>query len=318
LRPALVVTVNVAAVPMRFGRFGTWSPSSVRTPRCSPRLLALLVAASAALAGCGRSSPPRESPIDELETTLTPAAFARALRRSGGHFHAVTTLDIGPTGAAGQAPSARDAVTTTTDIWMDKAGHYRLLETNDRDGGREVVVFGKDLAVGLRYGRLIKRPVQEPEATRFLEEGLGGPIAAWEIARRFAEAARRDEGSGNAATSIIEVTKASEPQSVKAELETASGLQKWRDSVNVDTLAGQVRIAEGIGAAIKVNLEAHFGLTRENTPMNGIVKVAAELTELGKVAPHEPPQAEELQVRQRTVLEEKALLGRTGGEGAHK
>jgi hypothetical protein len=308
---------------MRFGRFGTWSPNSVRTPRCSPRLsrtLALVVTASAALtaSGCGRSSTPRESPVEELETTLVPGAFAKALRRAGGHFHAVTTLDIGPTGAAGQTPSARDAVTTTTDIWMDKLGHYRLLETNDRDGGREVVVFGKDLAVALRYGRLIKRPVQEPEASRFLEEGLGGPIAAWEIARRFAETARRDEGTGTAATSTIEVTKASEPQSVKADLENASGLQKWRESVNVDTLAGQVRIAEAFGAATKVTLEAHFGLNRENTPMNGVVKVAAELTDLGKVALVEAPQAEELQVRQRTILEEKALLGRTGGEAAHK
>jgi hypothetical protein len=306
---------------MRFGRFGTWSPNSVRTPRCSHRLLALLVGAVAAMttSGCGRSStPPRESPIEELETTLAPGSFAKALRRAGGHFHAVTTLDIGPPGAGGQAPGARDAVTTTTDIWMDKLGHYRLLETNDRDGGREVVVFGRDMAVALRYGRLIKRPVQEPEATRFLEEGLGGPIAAWEIARRFAEAARRDEGSGTTAASTIELTKASEPQSVKADIENASGLQKWRESVNVDTLSGQVRIAEAIGAATKVNLEAHFGLTRDTTPMNGVVKVAAELSDLGKVALVEAPQAEELQVRQRTILEEKALLGRTGGEGAHK
>jgi hypothetical protein len=270
--------------------------------------------------GCGRSSgPPRAAPVEELEDALAPATIAKALRRAGGgQYHAVTTLDIGPPGEAGQVPGARDAVTTTTDIWMDKLGHYRLLETNDRDGGREVIVHGKDLAVALRYGRLIKRPVQEPEVTRFLEEGLGGPVAAWEIARRFAEVARRDEGKGAVRSTIIELTKANEPQSVKADLDNGSPLQKWRESVNVDGLVGQVQIDSAAPAATKIKLEARFGLTRDGIPMNGIVRADAELRDLGKVAPLEAPQAEELQVRQRTILEERALLGRAGGEGAHK
>jgi hypothetical protein len=300
-------------------RFAARSSSSVRIWRA----LALLTAVSfvALTDGCGRSSaPPRESPVEELDSMLVPGAFAKALRRVGGHFHAVTTFDLGPPGAAGLVPGSRDAVTTTTDIWMDKLGHYRLLETNDRDGGREVIVHGKEMAVALRYGRLIKRPMQEMEATRYLEEGLGGPIAAWEIARRFAEVARRDEGAGqgNVRTSVIEVTKAGEPQAVKADFENASPLQKWRESINVDSLTGQVRIDETLAAATKLKLEAHIGLDREGIPLAGVVRVEAELGDLGKVAPMDPPQAEELQVRQRTILEERALLGRAVGEGAHK
>lgn len=257
--------------------------------------------------------------MEELENTLAPAGIAKALRKAGGgQFHAVTTLDIGPPGTAAQTPGIRDAVTTTTDIWMDKLGNYRLLETNDRDGGREIIVHGKDVAVALRYGRLIKRPVQEVEIGRFLEEGLGGPVAAWEIARRFAEVVRKDEGAGAERHTTLEVTKASEPQSVKADLEIASALQKWRESVNVDSLGGQVHIDGSTLLPMKINLEARFGLTREGTPLTGIVRTAAEVRDVGKVVPLEPPQAEELQVRQRTILEERALLGRAGGEGAHK
>jgi hypothetical protein len=256
--------------------------------------------------------------MEELDSALTPAAIAKALRRAGGgHYHAVTTLDIGPPGAA-QTPGARDAVTTTTDIWMDKQGHFRLLETNDRDGGREIIVHGKELAVALRYGRLIKRPLQEAEVVRFLEEGVGGPIAAWEVARRFAEVARKDEGSGAERTTTMELTKASEPQAIRAELVVASPLQKWRESINVDTLSGQVRLEGPNLVPTKLRLEARFGLNRDGTPLTGVVRVQAEVGDLGKVPPLEAPQAEELQVRQRTILEERALLGRAGGEGAHK
>jgi hypothetical protein len=311
LSPAIVVPVNVALV--RFD--STCVRQSTCARRSSARGWALMLAAVVGLAGCGRGSgPPRESPVEEMESTLAPAGIAKALRKAGGGvYHAVTTFDIGP-----QAGADRDAVTTTTDIWVDKAGHYRLLETNSRDGGREVIAHGRDLAVALRYGRLIKRPLQEAEAARYLEEGLGGPSAAWEIARRFAELARKDEGSGSARKTTIEVTKANEPQSVKADIETASPLQKWRESVNVDSLTGQVHIDGSTLLPMKIKLEARFGLSREGTPMTGLVRVDAEVRDVAHVAPLEPPNAEELQVRQRTILEERALLGRATGEPPHK
>jgi hypothetical protein len=242
-----------------------------------------------------------------LEGALEPAAIAKALRRAGGgHYHAVTTLQI-DTPIQGQAP-LRDAVTTTTDLWLDKLGHYRLLETNDRDGGREVIKHDKDLAVALRYSRMIRRPLEQAEATRFLNEALGGPAAAWEVARRFAEVSRQDDGKASA----YEVKKADEPQSVKADFESGSPLQKWRETVNVETLAGQVRLDDTSFAPLKGHLEVKFTLGRDGVAMNGLVRVDATVDGLGQTPPVEPPHADELPIRQRTVLEERALLGRTG------
>jgi hypothetical protein len=218
----------------------------------------------------------------------------------------------------GQAP-LRDAVTTTTDVWLDKAGHYRLLETNDKDGGREVIVHGKDLAVALRYSRMIRRPLQAPEATRFLHEALGGPGAAWEVARRFAEVSREDQAAGNGRVTAYTVKKADEPQSVKADFEGGSPLQKWRETVNVEALTGQARVDGESAAPLKAYLEAKFSLAREGTAMNGLVRVDASIEGLGQVAAIEPPHADELPTRQRTILEERALLGRTSApEGAQR
>jgi hypothetical protein len=275
----------------------------------------LAVVVALAVTGCGRSSgPPREPPLDELEAALEPAAMAKALLRAGGgHYHALTTLQI-DTPVPGQ-PALRDAVTTTTDLWLDKLGHYRLLETNDRDGGREVIKHGKDLAVALRYSRMIRRPVQEPEATRFLTEALGGPAAAWEVARRFAQVSRKDEGKSSA----YEVKKAEEPQSVKADFESGSPLQKWRETVNVESLSGQARLEGTTLVPLSSRFEVKFTLARDGVPMSGLVRVEAALDGVGQTPPVEPPHADELSTRQRTILEERALLGRTNApEGAQR
>lgn len=285
------------------------------------RVVTLLTLATLApVTGCRRSvEVPRQPPLEELEGGLSPAGVARALRRAGGgHYHAVTTMEFDSPGPPGQA-ALKDGVTTTTDAWVDKAGQYRLVETNDRDGGREVILHGKDLAVALRYGRLIRRPMQEPETTRFLEEALGGLNAAWEIAGRFAEVTRRDEATASGNATIYEIKKAAEARAVKADFENGPPLQKWRETVNVDALDGLVRLDAASMAPLQAKLEARFSLNRDGVPMTGLVRVDAEALELGQVKPIEAPQAEELQVRQRTILEERALLGRAGGtEGAHR
>ena len=58
------------------------------------------------------------------------------------------------------------------------AGNYRIVESNDRDGGREVVVRGRDLYVALRYGKMIRRAAEQPEPDQLLQQALGGPSAA--------------------------------------------------------------------------------------------------------------------------------------------
>ena len=42
-------------------------------------------------------------------------------------------------------------------------------------------LVGRELAVALRYGKMIRRIAEEPEPTRILEEALGAPWAAWEV-----------------------------------------------------------------------------------------------------------------------------------------
>ena len=144
-------------------------------------------AVAAIAAGCGRGSQsgaPAQK-VTALADAVRPDFFAPALRRIGGaRFHGTARFAIA------QAGAAPNAVTTTTDVWVDRAGNYRIKEENDRDGGRDVVLTGRELAVALRYGKMIRRIAEEPEPTRLLEEALGAPGAAFDLVAPSARVAK--------------------------------------------------------------------------------------------------------------------------------
>lgn len=284
------------------------------TNRSRTRRLALVMALLGAGA-CGRSASFHRAASEELETALTPSALAQSLRRTGGgHFHAVTTFEISPGENPDKPEGPVENIVTTTDVWMDRTGQYRLKEDNDKDGGREVFSYGRELAISLKYGRMIKRSAREPEPTRLLEEALGGPWAIWEMARRFAEVDRREDQSTGSKTVLFPLQKADSPQPVKAGFGATSPLRQWRDTVAVEGLSGAVRL-DPSGAFISTRMDVVFSLRREGRPFYGAARVEAFVKDRGKVSPIAPPRADELVPRQRTILEERALLGRASGGG---
>jgi hypothetical protein len=257
----------------------------------------------AALSGCGRSKRDGILPSDqELDTALQPAALVAGLRRlAGAHFHATATFRV--SAAGGPDAGGKDAITTTTDLWIDKQGNFRLAESNDQDGGREVVRVGSELAVALRYGKLIRRPAQDPEPQRFLEEGVGSPWAAWDTVRRFV-------GVVPAGNRAFRLQKAAEPRPAPA---AATALRKWREAAEVEALAGEARL-DAKGGLQGFSLNARFRADRDGTAIEGEIAVAASVEVA--TAPVTMPAAETLPVRQRTILEERALLGGLGGRAA--
>src|SRR5262245_56032337 len=191
-----------------------------------------LLAAVAPAPGCAeqKRSPP-ESPAQTLDGALRPSALASGLKAlPGARFQSVARFSVAPRGGT------EDAVTTTTLLTLDKSGNWRLAETNDRDGGREVVLFGRELAVGLRHGKMIRRPAQEPEPTRTLEEAVGAPWAAWQTVRRFATAISASPRGG-----ILKLGKSATAQPAPGPEAAVTPLGKWRETVEVDSLEGEAR-----------------------------------------------------------------------------
>lgn len=268
-----------------------------------------------ALNACGRrAAKENRSHGEELELALSPPQMARALRvADGARYRATTTYEITTPANRERGDTAKDTWVTTTDVWVDRAGNYRFTELNDQDGGREVVLFDKELAVGLRYGKLMKRPAREPEPTHLLEEALGSPYAAWEIVRMFAMVGKVQDQSTGAPTLLYRFTKASERQKEWATTAAigSSPLRQWRDTIVVDSLSGAVRLDTN-KLFVSARFDVNFSLRRGEETLVGLVRVEAYVRDRGAVAPINPPVAESLEPRQRTILEERALLGRAG------
>jgi hypothetical protein len=294
------------------------------------------MAVLAAAGGC-RRGPDAETRrrTAGLAEALGPGFFAAALRRLGGaRFHgtarfaarpqsATATADTGDTGDTGD-----EAVTTTTDLWLDRTGNYRMRETNDRDGGREVVLYGRELAVALRYGKMIRRAAEEPEPTRLLEEALGAPGAAWDVIAPTATVQRDgSQPGGGAKTTAYRIALAPGPATAPGQAATATddhgdergdgrgadrraaGPRGWRRTVSVTALDGRVLVDDATGAVLRVDLKAAYTMRRDDRPLRGEIEVHTALSELGAVAPVERPPAEDLALRQRTVPEQRELVG---------
>jgi hypothetical protein len=272
----------------------------------SKRIWAVGLAAVSAVGGlgaCKRDKNHGTMPAQKvavLADALRPDAFAAALKRIGGaHFHATARFAAGP---AGGAPNV---VTTTTDVWVDRTGNYRFREQNDRDGGREVVLHGRELAVALRYGKMIRRVAEEPEPSRLLEEALGAPFAVFDlVARRARVAQAGNELVGGARATVFELQPgegAAEPGP------SQEGLRKWRNKASIEGLSGRVVVDDATGALVRSDLRAKFS-TAEPKPVEGTVEVHTVLTEVASTPAIEKPSAEDLAMRQRTLPEQRELL----------
>ena len=286
--------------------------------------LALMLAA----AGChGRDDAANRAAVANLDQALNPTFLVAALRKLGGvHFHGTTRMSVTAAATAGNE-AGWDTVTTTTDVWLDRGGNYRIVETNDQDGGREVVLFGHDLNVALRYGKMIRRKAQDPEPERLLEEALGGPWSGWEVASPFAIIKHSPvdiDMGGRRKGEEYHVTK-SERRHRRAPL-TPQGVRHWRSNASVLELNGQMTVDNTSSALLKSDFVVVFAAQRTaeghlndrasapGEAVVGTVDVQTTIDQIGTTAAIQQPAAEDLMLRQRIVPEQKDLLGAREGK----
>lgn len=263
------------------------------------RFTALLLLA----AGCRGEAPDAGGARRALPAQAAkPEVLAAAMRRLGGaHYHATLKM------SAGRPGGTPVEVTTTTDAWLDRAGNFKIHEDNDRDGGRDVVLYGRELAVALRYGKMIRRVAEEPEPTRLLQEALGGPWAAFEIAggRARVDGGTQELVNGARATRYALSLSDGKSGPPPAHL---YGLRAWRAGSSVTSVAGRAVVDDGTGALLAIDLTVGFQARTESGDEQGSMEVHASLSDVASTPAIARPEAEELVLRQRTVPEAKELL----------
>lgn len=250
-----------------------------------------------------RADPGAALPIASAEQAVQPAFFARALQQIGGaHFHGVTRL------SAGRGAAPPQAVTTTTDVWVDRAGNYRFHEENDHDGGRDVVLYGRELSVALRYGKMIRRVAEEPEPSRLLAEALGGPAAAVELVAAQARVAPAGTETVGGSQATVSVFSLGDGASAPLPGQTFAGLRAWRGTASIESLSGRMLVDDASGALLKADLSATFKATGPEGPEQGALEIHTVLSDVANAPPIQAPAAQELVLRQRIVPEMHELL----------
>ena len=273
--------------------------------------LATLALALGPLPGCRPKRGVLTRPAAAVDAALQSQAFAERLRKLGrSHLRGVTRLEAG----IDRRPA--DAVTTETDIWVDDGGNWRLVDLNDKDGGREIVLHGRELAIALRYGRMIRRPAEDPEPLRLLAQGVGGPYAAWDLLRDVAtvDDFGTDTREGRK-VHVYKITKSAHPATPATTVE-AGDHQAWRKTLVADKVEGMVMIDEQLGIPLLAEIHGTYTMRRpegtndgEGKPMHGAVDARTSIEEIGRSPAIAEPEAEDLAPRQRTVPDERAMLG---------
>jgi hypothetical protein len=292
-----------------------------RAPRIPPALLGLAAAAVLLSGGCRRQRT-LTRPAAAVEDAVRPERLAAAFPRLGrAHFRGTARFEAAPQGGPA------DAVTTETDIWMDDKGNWRLVELNDRDGGREIVRYGHELAVALRYGKMIRRPAEDPEPQHLLQEGVGAPFAAWDLLRDVSTVDDFGEEVHNGRkVHVYKITKARKLPEPPPQLDL-SDRRAWRRTLVPSMVEGTVAVDEATHLPLQVELRARYTMRRAagaggasgsksgqngpeaGIPMSGLIKIKVTIEEIGTSPPIARPEAEDLPLRQRLVPDEKALLG---------
>lgn len=277
--------------------------------------LALLatVAGLFTASSCKRSAPATSAAEGSVDSLTSPKRLARALQaRGGAEVTASVRLRVAPKKPDGLL-GAQD-ITTTTNLVVDKDGHYSLREENDHDGGRWVFFTGNEIGVKLRYGKLIKRTVRGgSEPADILEQALGQPWAAWDLF-----AARASYAQNVAADGTTTLTLSLDPAaSEQAERAPKEGLQSWRNTAVPTQLQGKLTFLPAAAklppTLISADITGSFSGTNTaggvSHEIEGTVNIVFSAKSLGQaVAEPMPDEAEAAFTKQRTVLEERALL----------
>ncbi|HEX2660135.1 MAG TPA: hypothetical protein VHU40_17755 [Polyangia bacterium] len=271
----------------------------------------LCAAALASGVSCRERHAKLTAPGVAVDTALQANHFAEAFRKLGrSHLRGVAHFQAGPDGGT------TEDVNTETDIWMDDTGNWRLVDLNNKDGGREVVLHGRQLAIALRYGKMIKRAAEDPEPMRLLAEGVGAPFAAWDLLRDVVQV--DDFGIETRAGRQVhsfKLSKASKPPAPAKTIDAADR-RGWRRTLVVETVDGTIAVDEKTGVPLLAEVKASYTMRRggggsgaDGVPMHGALAVRTSIEEIGQSPAIAEPEAEALAPRQRTVPDERALLG---------
>lgn len=196
---------------------------------------------------------------DELVRALS--LFGRALDEELGAHRMDATgtikLDLGDRHTA--------SLDETFAVASDGRGAVQLAHDNSRGNGFEAVALNDDLYVKPRYGKFVRRKLEGDELERLRKTAETTAASDLGLLQRFVQV--RQAGTATVAGHAgVKLTLSARPTPDAPVAESEPG-RKWRQTVAVRYIDGDVVLDARSGAPLSVRLEAQYTFTRDGRPV---------------------------------------------------
>ena len=150
-------------------------------------------------------------------------------------------------------------------VQADGRGGVHLLHDNSRGNGFEAVALDDDLYVKPRYGKFVRRKVEGDELERLRAAAETAGASDLRLVERFVQV--REAGTATVAGHTgVKLTLAARttPDAPATETDTS---KKWRETIKVRYIDGDVVLDGQSGAPLSVRLEAQYTFVRDGKPV---------------------------------------------------
>lgn len=229
-----------------------------------------------------------EDPDELLRAAMMPHREVGALL--GGHrFRGTSKIEVTEDG------KVVESITDTTEIDFREDGEYRAVLENSLDYGRSAYYLEGQMLLAPRHSQFHKRPpADDDEPMRVRDEIFATLGAQLELVMHAAELTDRGgtQVAGRAARSI-DLSLASKPRKPPAQVLPR---KKWRESVTVKSLTGQVVVDADNAAPLGGKLDAELAFSRDGRSFVMTIAVTHTISDIGAAPALEPPPPDQIVV----------------------
>jgi hypothetical protein len=189
-------------------------------------------------------------------------------------------------------------------VQADGKGGVHVVHDNSRGNGFEAVALNDDLYVKPRYGKFVRRKVESDELERLRATAETAAASDLKLVERFVQV--REAGTTTVAGHTgVKLTLAARtsPEAPVAESEPG---KKWRETLAVRYIDGDVVLDGKSGAPLSVRIEAQYTFTRDGKPVQATL--AYKQTTASENFVIAPPNDWSTLDRPRPMLDKQRLL----------
>jgi len=145
-------------------------------------------------------------------------------------------------------------------------GGVHLVHDNSRGNGFEAVALNDDLYVKPRYGKFVRRKVEGDELERMRITAETAGASDLRLLERFVQV--REAGAATVAGHAGVKLSLSARTTPGAPVTESEPGRKWRETVNVRYIDGDVVLDAKSGAPLAVRVEAAYSFVRDGKPLS--------------------------------------------------